>query len=121
MGPWVGEQQEVGLGLSPAVSRQSFPDLRAFSSTGAIGSAYSVVLNPADTHLEAVARAGRYTFTAGELAMGPGTLTLAWLRGQRVVAPSFVCSVSTPPTPTAPYSCCRSYVWPRHLCQCPGP
>lgn len=34
---------------------------------GIIGSAYSVTLNPTDSTLEAVARVGRYTFTAGEL------------------------------------------------------
>lgn len=31
---------------------------------GVMGSAYSVVHNPAGSHLEAVARIGRYTFTA---------------------------------------------------------
>ncbi|XP_075798710.1 NADH dehydrogenase [ubiquinone] 1 alpha subcomplex subunit 11 isoform X1 [Microtus pennsylvanicus] len=42
---------------------------------GAIGSAYSVVLNPADTHLEAVARAGRYTFTAAAVGAMFGLAT----------------------------------------------
>uniref|UniRef100_A0A8C6IG70 NADH dehydrogenase [ubiquinone] 1 alpha subcomplex subunit 11 n=1 Tax=Mus spicilegus TaxID=10103 RepID=A0A8C6IG70_MUSSI len=34
---------------------------------GIIGSAYSVSLNPADSTLEAVARVGRYTFTAAAI------------------------------------------------------
>ncbi|XP_059107847.1 NADH dehydrogenase [ubiquinone] 1 alpha subcomplex subunit 11 [Peromyscus eremicus] len=44
---------------------------------GAIGSAYSVVLNPADTHLGAVARAGRYTFTAAAVGAMFGLATCA--------------------------------------------
>ncbi|XP_036026852.1 NADH dehydrogenase [ubiquinone] 1 alpha subcomplex subunit 11 [Onychomys torridus] len=44
---------------------------------GAIGSAYSVALNPADTHLEAVARAGRYTFTAAAVGAMFGLATCA--------------------------------------------
>ncbi|MEJ1284097.1 NADHubiquinone oxidoreductase subunit A11 [Cricetulus griseus] len=42
---------------------------------GAIGSAYSVVLNPADSHVEAMARAGRYTFTAAAIGAMFGLAT----------------------------------------------
>ncbi|XP_021488649.1 NADH dehydrogenase [ubiquinone] 1 alpha subcomplex subunit 11 [Meriones unguiculatus] len=42
---------------------------------GAIGSAYSVVHNPADSRLEAVARIGRYTFTAAAVGAMFGLAT----------------------------------------------
>ncbi|CAO2598465.1 NADH dehydrogenase [ubiquinone] 1 alpha subcomplex subunit 11 [Lemmus lemmus] len=44
---------------------------------GTIGSAYSIILNPADTHLEAVARAGWYTFTAAAVRAMFGLATCA--------------------------------------------
>lgn len=44
-------------------SQQPLPSL---PPTGIIGSAYSITHNPADSALEAVARVGRLTFTAGE-------------------------------------------------------
>ncbi|XP_050995616.1 NADH dehydrogenase [ubiquinone] 1 alpha subcomplex subunit 11 [Acomys russatus] len=42
---------------------------------GTVASAYSVVHNPADTHLEAVARIGRYTFTAAAVGAMFGLAT----------------------------------------------
>ncbi|OBS59105.1 hypothetical protein A6R68_09770 [Neotoma lepida] len=42
---------------------------------GAIGSAYSIVLNPTNSHLEAVARAGPHTFTAAAVGAMFGLAT----------------------------------------------
>lgn len=49
-------------GSSPTHPTRSRP-------TGLVFSAYSVTLQPPDSFLEGVARTGRYTFTAGELAL----------------------------------------------------
>ncbi|KAM6219529.1 NADH dehydrogenase [ubiquinone] 1 alpha subcomplex subunit 11 [Rhynchocyon petersi] len=47
--------------------RKAYASTSITTATGLVASAYSLSLNPPDTFLEGVARAGRYTFTAAAI------------------------------------------------------
>lgn len=83
----LGQGSALGIGLWPSSRGPGFEfccilerhpnNLNPLSlpPTGIIGSAYSVSLNPADSTLEAVARVGRYTFTAAAIGAMFGLTT----------------------------------------------